>query len=293
MVLRTLVKALCLCACASFSVSFSPAGVPTPRLRSGNVACSAERRAFLALGGGLAGSFVLGGARVDPVRAMSFEEFMAQKRKDEAMDAARKSGLPVVEPEVSAEESSEETAAPTPSEPRISAMDEYKDIKPKVDPDPFKTSLVTILRVQESTLQQERLIRTGQFKDLQRNNIKLATRMVLENSGINDAITRASKFAKNNKISEANEMGRDAIEDLQTILNYFDESSMKVSDLSEDKKKFVTKALTASRQKLDKFLSYMPVEKVSAARAQVIEENELNLKEMPKDLPILNPVFMN
>ena len=33
-------------------------------------------------------------------------------------------------------------------------------------------------------------------------------------------------------------------------------SSLKVNEMSEDKKQFVSKALTASRQKLDNFLSF-------------------------------------
>jgi hypothetical protein len=37
----------------------------------------------------------------------------------------------------------------------------------------------------------------------------------------------------------------------------------------------------------------VPSDKVSAARKQVIEENELNKKELPSDMTILNPIFMN
>lgn len=37
--------------------------------------------------------------------------------------------------------------------PSRSAMDDYKDLKPVVDEDPVKTVMVTILRVQEATLQ--------------------------------------------------------------------------------------------------------------------------------------------
>ena len=37
--------------------------------------------------------------------------------------------------------------------PSKSAMDDYKDLKPVVDEDPVKTVFVTILRVQEATLQ--------------------------------------------------------------------------------------------------------------------------------------------
>jgi len=32
---------------------------------------------------------------------------------------------------------------------------------------------------------------------------------------------------------------------------------------------------------------------ITLARSQVIMENDLNMKELPKDLEILNPVFMN
>ena len=32
---------------------------------------------------------------------------------------------------------------------------------------------------------------------------------------------------------------------------------------------------------------------ISFALTQVIMENDLNMKELPKDLEILNPVFMN
>ena len=41
-------------------------------------------------------------------------------------------------------------------------------------------------------LQEARLITTGNFRDLQRNNIKMATKMMVENTRINDVIVKAS-----------------------------------------------------------------------------------------------------
>ena len=40
-------------------------------------------------------------------------------------------------------------------------------------------------------------------------------------------------------------------------------------------------------------MSGLDFRQVAAARAQVIEENELNQKEFPKDMTIINPIFMN
>lgn len=189
----------------------------------------------------------------------------------------------------------EEDGEVRPTLSETSTFDEYKDVKPVKDTDPLKTALVTVIRVQESTLQEARLINTGNFKDLQRNNIKMATKMMVENTKINDVITKASAYADPSKVQAATERGRAAVQDLQVILDYFDEvdKEVKVSDLSKDKKEFIQKALKSAREKLDEFLAYMPKEKVKAARDQVILENELNKKELPKDLEILNPVFMN
>jgi len=250
-----------------------------------------ERRSFLTLGGGLLLAGFGGGSEVG---ARSFEEFMAEKRQQEAAEERKKAGLPAfVEPEPSAVEEDDDG---TPKEPAPSAFDDYKDVVPVVDDDPLRTLLVTVLRVQESTLQQERLIRTGQFRDLQRNNIKKAAQMIVDNTRIRDVVNKASASAAPDKIQEAATVGKDAIGDLLTLIEYFDQQTtdnLKVTDLSKDKKEFISKALTSSRQKFDKFLTYMPVEKVAAARAKVMEENELNQKEMPKDIQILNPVFMN
>ena len=214
------------------------------------------------------------------------------KARDEEDDEDDEEGQ-LAEDEDEDEDEDEKVAKKTPTP---SARDEYKNLKPTRDEDPFKTRLMTVLRVQESCMQEARLITTGNFKDLQRNNIKLATRMMIENNRLNDVITKASGGATDaSKVSDANEVGKAAIADLQMVLDYFDEvdREVKVSDLPKDKKNFILKAFANCRDKLDRFLSYMPTDKVKAARDQVVLENELNKKELPMDLEILNPVFMN
>jgi len=239
--------------------------------------------------------------------ADSFEDFMSSKQKKERMANAAKNGGSADEDEeevqvsasavsVSSSDDDAELGKGKTAKTSKSYLDDYKDVKPIKDTDPLKTALVTVLRVQESTLQEARLITTGNFRDLQRNNIKMATRMMIENSKINDVIVKASAFTSDpSKVSEANEKGRAAVQDLTVILDYFDEQDreVKVSELGKEKKDFILKALTSARDKLDSFLAYMPVEKVREARSQVMLENELNKKELPKDMEILNPVFMN
>lgn len=230
---------------------------------------------------------------------------MAKKQQKERQEQARKQARERAfgggedeedDDDVVAAEDDDESTAPVKSSSYSSTLDEYKDVKPVVDKDPIKSALYTVLRVQESTLQEARLIKTGNFKDLQRNNIKMATKMMLENTRINDVVVKASAYATDpNKVSEANEKGKAAVQDLIFILDYFDEADreVKVSDLPKEKREFILKALDSARSKFDEFLAYMPKEKVKAARDQVIMENELNKKELPPDLEILNPVFMN
>ena len=54
------------------------------------------------------------------------------------------------------------------------------------------------------------------------------------------------------KVSEANEVGRDAVQDLVTILDYFDDAGreIKVTELPASKKEFIIKAFTSARDKV-------------------------------------------
>jgi len=146
----------------------------------------------------------------------------------------------------------------------------------------LERAVYLIVRVQEGTTQEERLISTGKFKDLQRANIKAAAQMLLRNYQLDDCLTVASKQVVDKaKIVEALDAGRTAVDALQQINEYFDsaEGSLKVNQLDGEKTKFVLKALATSRTNLDAFLGYLPPNVVASAKAQVAEENDLNQKE--------------
>jgi len=159
------------------------------------------------------------------------------------------------------------------------------------DPRELKESLYYISRVQEATVQQERLVSTGKFKDMQRNSIRMALNMMLDNYKLNDNIIVASGYANPvANVMKASTAGNEAVETLQTAQDYF-AKDLKVAGLSDDQRKFVLTAMQATRNKLDGFLSYMPSDVVQAARKQVEDENDLNMKEFAGDVgTVMNPV---
>mmetsp|Transcript_25913 Transcript_25913/g.89110 ORF Transcript_25913/g.89110 Transcript_25913/m.89110 type:complete len:275 (+) Transcript_25913:68-892(+) len=135
-----------------------------------------------------------------------------------------------------------------------------------------------IMRVQEATAQQARLVSTGKYKDVQRSNIKFATKLMLDNYKLFESVDRASRLAPPGKQAEAMEKGRSAAENLQTLLEYFDSSvdSLNVDTLDPKKQQFILKALDTTRMQLDEFLAFLPTDLVEAARALILEENGKN-----------------
>ena len=91
----------------------------------------------------------------------------------------------------------------------------------------LESSLYTILRVREATQQESRLIKSGKFKDLQRANVKLAVKFMIENYRLNDAFVGASTYLDGNdrRVAAVN-VGQSAVQDLYTILEYFDSSDV-------------------------------------------------------------------
>ena len=68
------------------------------------------------------------------------------------------------------------------------------------------------------------------------------------------------------KVSEANEVGRDAVQDLVTILDYFDDAGreIKVTELPASKREFIIKAFTSARDKVGGESKREPVPSVVA-----------------------------
>jgi hypothetical protein len=92
---------------------------------------------------------------------------------------------------------------------------------------PLDALLYRVLRVREATQQEMRLIKSGKFKDVQRANVKLAVRFMVENYRLNDAFVAASTYLDGtNRRLEASQVGQYAVQNLYTILEYFDSSDV-------------------------------------------------------------------
>lgn len=167
--------------------------------------------------------------------------------------------------------------------------------KRKQSKDELQDALYLISRVQEATAQQERLVSTGKFKDMQRNNIKMALNFMLDNYKLGDQIVVASAYASTDNVFKASQAGNEAIDVLETAKEYF-AKELKVSGLTDTQRKFVVDAMSATRGKLDTFLTYMPADVVQAARQQVEDENGMNQKEYQSpdgdNAGIMNPVTL-
>lgn len=150
--------------------------------------------------------------------------------------------------------------------------------------------LYKVVRVLEATQQERRLIKSGKFKDMQRANVKLAVKFMVQNYRLSDAVVGASAFLSGGNTQQmmAIDTGQMAVQNLQTILEYFDTSdveNIKVGKNSMNgKEEIVVKGLEATQVKLDEFLSYFDAETVTRVKTLVESENELNMKEFDKSL---------
>ena len=145
---------------------------------------------------------------------------------------------------------------------------------------PLKTDLALILRVQEATGQETRLVKTGKYKELQRLDVKRAIGMMLDNYELDDRFIRAAAYAPAGQTAAASGYGSKAVESLIQIMEYFPDK-LKVLELSREQSAFVLGALGSTSRNIDFFLDLMPPAELTAAKALVEEENALNLKEFP------------
>ena len=95
------------------------------------------------------------------------------------------------------------------------------------EPTVLEKDLYRIIRVREATQQERRLILTGKFKDVQRANVKLAVKFMVQNYRLADAIVSAAAYLKGNALQmKAIDVGQTAVQNLQTILEYFDSADV-------------------------------------------------------------------
>lgn len=181
----------------------------------------------------------------------------------------------------------------SPSDLGVAPAPESASVAREDDPEKLEQAIYLISRVQEATVQQERLVTTGKFKDVQRNSITMALNMMLNNYALNDQIVTAAAYAtKKDNVMKASEAGKEAVDVLETAKEYFG-TPLKVSGLSDQQRSFIIEAMGACRKKLDVFLTFMPNDVIQAARKRVETENELNRAEyVGQDGGISNPVTL-
>lgn len=152
------------------------------------------------------------------------------------------------------------------------------------------TYLYKIIRVREATLQERRLIQSGKFKDMQRANVKLAVKFMVQNYRLSDSVVGASTFLSggNSQQMRAIDTGQMAVQNLQTILEYFDSAGIENIKVGKNslngKEEIVVKGLEATEVKLNEFLSFFDEDSVTRVKDLIQEENELNVKEFDRSL---------
>jgi len=118
-----------------------------------------------------------------------------------------------------------------------------------------------------------------------------AVKFMVQNYRLSDSIVGASSFLRGSSSMRAIEAGQMAVANLQTILEYFDTSdieNIKVGKSSMNgKEDLVIKGLDATQVKLDEFLLFFDEATLKKIKAQVQEENELNIKEFDESLGMI------
>ncbi|KAL3944568.1 MAG: hypothetical protein SGBAC_001334 [Bacillariaceae sp.] len=152
----------------------------------------------------------------------------------------------------------------------------------------LESLLYRVLRVREATQQERRLIKSGKFKDIQRANVKLAVKFMIQNYSLGDAVVGASAYLKGGNQMNAISVGQTAVQNLQTILEYFDTSDVENIKVGANsmagKTELVLQGLETAQSNLDQFLTYFPEATVKGIKDRIFDENDLNVKEFDKSL---------
>eukprot|EP00913_Durusdinium_trenchii_P022188 g20848.t1 len=118
------------------------------------------------------------------------------------------------------------------------------------DVDELEKALYLISRVQEATVQQERLVSTGKFKETTLHVVKSeqlpeALNMMMDNYRLADQVVTAAGYVEpKENIVKASQVGNDAVEVLETAKEYFGQP-LKVSGLTDEQRKFIIEAMQA------------------------------------------------
>jgi len=128
---------------------------------------------------------------------------------------------------------------------------------------------------------------------VQRANVKLAVSFIVNNYRLSDNLIAASSYLEGGKQIKASGLGQAAVQNLVTILEYFDSSdvqNLKVGNSMAGKEALVFKGLDSAKNNIEEFLSLFPADDVALVTSKIKEENELNYKEFDSSLgTIVNP----
>jgi len=159
------------------------------------------------------------------------------------------------------------------------------------DSDQLREALYMISRVQEASVQQERLVLRTQQQEILKRRMKLSLRLVEKSYRIVDQISYCSKFVDAEDLVAASEAGLEGADALQSAIDFVD-NELSTGNLTDAQKEILIGSLRETREKLFEFLAFVPSEKLAEARKRVEEENALNLEEFAgdSDASIFNPV---
>jgi hypothetical protein len=175
------------------------------------------------------------------------------------------------------------------------------------DADSLRESLYLMSRVQEATVQQERLVNNPNIvlQEELKKKMTLSLRLVEKSYRVVDQINYASQFiiprtpGDDLDLVAATTAGYEAADALQSAIDFVKRDlSGSVSGgstslpLKESQRAFLSESLQTTRQELFVFLSYMPQDKLRQARERVERENVDNRDEFdgPDDAGVYNPV---
>ena len=165
------------------------------------------------------------------------------------------------------------------------------------DSDKLRESLYLMSRVQESTVQLERLIKNSKTQEELKPKLKLKLKLVQASYRLQDQINYASQFVDPpDGLVAATEAGNIAVSSLQDAVVFVRDELPGTGPITTEQREFLNESLQNTRDALFTFLDYMPKEKLEAARKRVEVENVDNREEFDDDLAydksagIYNPV---
>lgn len=170
------------------------------------------------------------------------------------------------------------------------------------DPDKLRESLYLISRVQEATVQQERLItntvRTKLSQEELKSKLTLSLRLVDRSYKLIDQINYTSQFVAGggDDLVTATNAGLEAVEALQSAIDYvkldLKGGSGSSTEIRQEQRDYLVDALRTTREELFTYVKYMPQDKLEQARLRIERENVDNRDEFdgPSDSGVYNPV---